>query len=106
LGENIADLGGLKIAYLALQKALEGKPRPPLVDGLTPEQRFFLAFAQGWRRNSRPEILRLMLATDPHSPPRFRVMGPVSNMPEFFQAFGCKPGDKGMRAENVQVKIW
>ncbi|HEX8774290.1 MAG TPA: M13 family metallopeptidase [Pyrinomonadaceae bacterium] len=106
LGENIADLGGLKIAYLALQKSMEGKPRPPLIDGLTPEQRFFLAFAQGWRRNSRPEILRLMLATDPHSPPRFRVMGPVSNMPEFFQAFGCKPGDRGIRAENVQVKIW
>jgi putative endopeptidase len=106
LGENIADLGGLKIAYLALQKALEGKPRPPLIDGFTPEQRFFLAFAQNWRNNSRPEALRLRLATDPHSPPRFRVLGPVSNMPEFFQAFGCKPGDSGMRAENVQVKIW
>ncbi|HEX8144468.1 MAG TPA: M13 family metallopeptidase [Pyrinomonadaceae bacterium] len=106
LGENIADLGGLKIAYLALQKALEGKPRPPAIDGFTPEQRFFLAFAQDWRRNIRPEALRLMLATDPHSPPRFRVLGPVSNMPEFFQAFGCQPGDSGMRAESVQVKIW
>ena len=106
LGENIADLGGLKIAYLALQKSMEGKPRPPAIDGFTPEQRFFLSFAQNWRRSTRPEALRLMLASDPHSPPRFRVLGPVSNMPEFFAAFGCKPGDSGIRAENVQVKIW
>jgi putative endopeptidase len=106
LGENIADLGGLKIAYLAFQKSLEGKPRPPSIDGFTPEQRFFLSFGQNWRRNTRPEALRLMLATDPHSPPRFRVNGPVSNMPEFFAAFGCKPGDAGIRAENIQVKIW
>lgn len=106
LGENIADLGGLKIAYLAFQKSLEGKPRPPVIDGFTPEQRFFLAFAQNWRRNIRPEALRLMLATDPHSPPRFRVLGPVSNMPEFFAAFGCKPGDSGIRGEAIQVKIW
>jgi putative endopeptidase len=106
LGENIADLGGLKIAYLAFQKSLEGKPRPQPIDGFTPEQRFFLAFAQNWRRNTRPETLRLMLSTDPHSPPRFRVNGPVSNMPEFFAAFGCKAGDSGIRAENIQVKIW
>jgi putative endopeptidase len=106
LGENIADLGGLKIAYLAFQKSLEGKPRPQPIDGFTPEQRFFLAFAQNWRRNTRPETLRLMLLSDPHSPPRFRVNGPVSNMPEFFEAFGCKPGDPSVRAENIQVKIW
>jgi hypothetical protein len=106
VGENIADLGGLKIAYLAFQKSLEGKPRPPAIDGFTPEQRFFLSFAQNWRRSTRPEALRLMLATDPHSPPRFRVLGPISNMPEFFAAFNCKPGDSGIRAENVQVKIW
>jgi putative endopeptidase len=106
LGENIADLGGLKIAYLAYQKSLEGKPRPPVVDGFTPEQRFFLSFAQNWRRNTRPESVRLMLQGDPHSPPRFRVNGPVSNMPEFSQAFQCKPGDSGIRPENVQVKIW
>jgi putative endopeptidase len=85
---------------------MEGKPRPPLIDGFTPEQRFFLSFAQNWRRNTRPEALRLMLATDPHSPPRFRVNGPVSNMPEFFEAFGCKTGDAGIRAEKIQVKIW
>ncbi|HYJ46265.1 MAG TPA: M13 family metallopeptidase [Pyrinomonadaceae bacterium] len=106
LGENIADLGGLKIAYLAFQKSLEGKERPPSIDGFTPEQRFFLSFAQNWRRNTRPEAVRLMLQSDPHSPPRFRVNGPVSNMPEFFQAFGCQPGDSGIRAAGAQVKIW
>ena len=90
MGENIADLGGLKIAYLALQKSLEGKPRPPKIDGFTPEQRFFLAFAQGWRRNMRPEAVRLQIATDPHSPARFRVLGPLSNMPEFVKALVVK----------------
>src|SRR5205085_7695277 len=106
LGENIADLGGLKIAYLAFQKSLEGKPSPPSVDGFTPEQRFFLSFAQNWRRNTRPEAVRLMLQTDPHSPPRFRVLGPLSNMPEFFQAFVCKPGDSGLRADTWHVRSW
>ncbi|HTG17122.1 MAG TPA: M13 family metallopeptidase [Blastocatellia bacterium] len=105
MGENIADLGGLKIAYLAFQKSLEGKPRPPKLDGYTPEQRFFLAFAQGWRRNMRPEAVRLMIATDPHSPARFRVLGPLSNMPEFLSAFGCGAGSIG-RPEALRVKIW
>lgn len=90
LGENIADNGGLKIAYLAFQKSLEGKPHPEKIDGFTAEQRFFLAFAQGWRRNTRDEALRLMLTTDPHSPPRFRVLGSLSNSAEFATAFGCK----------------
>jgi putative endopeptidase len=106
MGENIADLGGLKIAYLALQKSLEGKPRPPNLDGYTPEQRFFLAFAQGWRRNSRPEAVRLQIATDPHSPPRLRVIGPLSNMPEFFKAFGCEGRRSIARPEAMRVKIW
>ena len=106
MGENIADLGGLKIAYLALQKSLEGKPRPPKIDGYTPEQRFFLAFAQGWRRNTRPEAVRLQIATDPHSPARFRVLGPLSNMPEFLNAFGCEGGSSIARPEAMRVKIW
>jgi putative endopeptidase len=105
-GENIVALGRLKIAFLAFQKSMEGKPRPANVDGYTPEQRFFIAFAEAWRRNTRPEAVRLMLATDPHSPPRFRVMGPVSNMPEFFSAFQCKPGDQMVRAAGTQAKIW
>jgi putative endopeptidase len=106
MGENIADLGGLKIAYLAFQKSLEGKPRPPMIDGYTPEQRFFLAFAQGWRRNTRPEAVRLMIATDPHSPPRFRVLGPLSNMPEFLKAFDCGGEHSLARPEALRVKIW
>ena len=89
--ENIADIGGLKIAYLALEKSLAGKPRPR-IDGYTPEQRFFLSFAQIWRTKMRPEALRVRLATDPHAPPRFRVLGALADTPEFRQAFGC-PAD-------------
>ena len=88
LGENISDVGGLKIAYDALQKALKGKPRP-LIDGLTPEQRFFLSFAQGWRTSARLEYERNSLLTGQHSLPRFRVRGPIAHMPEFAKAFSC-----------------
>ena len=106
LGENIADVGGLKVAYFAFQKSLNGKPRPASIDGFTPEQRFFLSFAQDWRRNTRPEALRLMLQTDPHSPPRFRVLGVVANLPEFAKAFNCQPGDPLVRPDKVQARIW
>jgi putative endopeptidase len=106
LGENIADIGGLKIAYYAFQKSLEGKPRPALIDGFTPEQRFFLAFAQNWRRNTQPEALRLLVQTDPHSPPRYRVLGSVANLPEFAKAFGCQSGDPLVRPEKDQARIW
>jgi putative endopeptidase len=106
MGENIADLGGLKIAYLAFQKSLAGKPHPAPVDGFTAEQRFFLAFAQSWRRKTRPEAVRLMIATDPHSPPRYRVLGPLSNMPEFLNAFGCEGENSIARPEASRVKIW
>jgi len=106
MGENIADLGGLKIAYLAFQKSLEGKPRPTPIDGFTAEQRFFLAFAQSWRRKTRPEAVRLMIATDPHSPPRYRVIGPLSNMPEFLSAFACEGENTLARPEALRVKIW
>jgi putative endopeptidase len=106
LGENIADIGGTRIAFHALQKALAAAPRPANIDGFTPEQRFFLAYAQDWRRNTRPEQLRLMLQTDPHSPPRFRVLGVVANMPEFAQAFNCQAGDPLVRPANAQAHIW
>src|SRR5207245_10111734 len=79
LRENIAEQGGLTIADHAFEKSLEGKPRPPDIDGFTPEQRFFLGFAQGWRNLTRPQALRLRTLTDPHSPPRWRVNGSVSN---------------------------
>ena len=106
LGENIADLGGLSVAYAALQKALAEKGRPGLIDGFTPEQRFFLAWAQIWRQNIRPEALRQRILTDPHSPGVWRTNGPLANMPEFAQAFGCKPGDPMVRADSVRAVIW
>jgi predicted metalloendopeptidase len=89
LGENIADIGGLRLAYEACKLATAGK-KPEVVDGFTPDQRFFIAFAQSWRTNLRPEQLRLGITSDVHSPVRWRVLGPVANFPEFRAAFGCK----------------
>ncbi|MBC5993502.1 M13 family metallopeptidase [Pontibacter cellulosilyticus] len=105
LGENIADIGGLNIAYTALQKALE-KNNPGKIAGFTPEQRFFLAWAQIWRINARDEYLNRQILTDPHSPGRFRTNGPVSNMPEFYKAFGCDQGDPMFKAEANRINIW
>ena len=105
MGENIADIGGIAIAYDALQQALK-KNNPGKIDGLTPEQRFFLSFAQIWRVNARPEYLRQQVMTDPHSPAMFRVNGPLSLMPQFYQAFGCKDGDKMVRSTDQRAKIW
>jgi putative endopeptidase len=102
LGENIADIGGLKIAYVALQKSLAGKPEPPKIDGFTVDQRFFLAFAQGWRRNTTPESIRVMVASDPHSPAPFRVRGPVSDTPAFTRAFACGKAEAG----GASAEIW
>ena len=106
LGENIADLGGLTIAYHAWQRSLKGKPAPQSIDGFTPEQRFFLGYAQGWRRKLRPELIRLATLTDPHSPANWRVNGPTSNMREFQKAFGCKAGDDMVRPDDVRAEIW
>ncbi len=103
LGENIADLGGVTIAYAALQKALQGKPKPPLIDGFTPEQRFFLSFAQIWRAVQTPERQRLLVQTDPHSPPRWRVEGTLANVPTFYQAFGT--GATATPPKSV-IRIW
>ena len=106
LGENIADLGGLTIAYYAYERSLRGKPRPPLIDGFTPEQRFFLGHAQGWRSTLRDEAARTRALTDPHSPARWRVNGPLSNMPEFAKAFGCSGVGPMVRDESVRAEIW
>ena len=105
LGENIADVVGVSIAYEAMQRAMRGKPRTT-IDGFTPEQRFFLAYARARLTVLRPEAARMMLATDPHSPGRFRVNGPLSNMPEFAQAFGCGEGDPMVRAVKERARIW
>jgi putative endopeptidase len=106
LGENIADLGGLLIAYGAYRRSLEGKPEPAPIDGFTGPQRFFLAWAQIWRAKSRPEFTRLLVNVDPHAPPQFRTIGPLSNIPAFAEAFGCKAGDPMVRPENEQAQIW
>ncbi|SOD03387.1 endothelin-converting enzyme Metallo peptidase. MEROPS family M13 [bacterium JGI 053] len=106
LGENIADYGGALVGYDALQRALERRGRPGLIDGFTPEQRYFLSFAQSFRQHNRPESLRSRVTTDPHSPEEWRVNGPLSNMPQFAQAFGCKPGDAMVRAGDAVPKIW
>ncbi|HEY7114797.1 MAG TPA: M13 family metallopeptidase [Thermoanaerobaculia bacterium] len=104
LGESIADLGGLAIAYAAFEKSLEGKPRPAAIDGLSPEQRFFVSWATVWAANARPEFERLQVATNPHPLPRFRAIGPPSNLPEFAKAFGCPAGSPMVRPE--PCRIW
>jgi putative endopeptidase len=104
LGENIGDLGGLNIAYDAFQRSMKGKPRPADIDGFTPEQRFFIGWAQVWGSKMRDEAIRQQVLGNPHADPRYRVIGPLSNMPEFAQAFGCKLPDK-MVSTNP-CKIW
>ncbi|WP_052575499.1 M13 family metallopeptidase [Arenimonas metalli] len=105
LGENIADLGGLAVAYDALQKALENK-RVAEIDGYGPNQRFFMNWATVWRVNYKPEELKVRLQTDPHAPARFRAMGAPSNLPAFADAFGCKEGDPMVRSGEAKVAIW
>lgn len=95
LGENLADVVGVSVAFDALEKALAGKPKP-VIDGFTPEQRFFLAYAQAL----------LAIRNDPHSPGVYRVNGPLSNMPQFTQAFGCKAGDQMVRPDSLRANIW
>jgi putative endopeptidase len=104
LGENISDLGGVKIAYLALQKALGAQPQAP-IEGLTADQRFFMSFGTIWRARYSDEQERLLLRTDGHSPPRFRVNGPLTHMPEFARAFSCD-ATKTLAAEADRAEIW
>ena len=105
-GESIADLGGLVIAYAAFQQSMKGKPRPANIDGFTPEQRFFLGYARGWAVNMRPEIARQLARQDPHPLNKFRVNGPLSNIPQFAAAFQCKEGDPMVRPEKDRCVIW
>ncbi len=106
VGESIADLGGVVVAYAAFQKSMEGKPRPANIDGFTPEQRFFLAFARVWAGSVRPETERLLVNIDPHPLGRFRATGPLSNIPQFAAAFQCKEGDKMVRPAKDRCVIW
>lgn len=105
LGENIGDLAGITMAYYALQAALE-KNDPGEIDGFTANQRFFLSSAQAQRRNYRDEAIKLLVNTNPHSPSKFRVNGPLANMPEFAAAWGCKEGDPMVRPADKRADIW
>ncbi len=105
IGENIGDLGGLSIAHKAYLISLAGKPAPT-VDGFTGDQRFFLGWAQVWRRKYRDENLLSRLKSDPHSPSEFRCNGVVVNVPAFYTAFDVKEGDKMYLAPEKRVKIW
>ena len=108
LGENIADLGGLNVAYDALQKALAANPAEAgkKIEGYTQDQRFFLNFARIWVTEMKPEALKLRINTDVHAPGQFRAIAAPSNMPAFAKAFACKAGDPMVRADDVRVKIW
>jgi putative endopeptidase len=105
LGENIGDLCGLSVAYQAFKKTAQGKSNT-LIDGLTPDQRFFLSYASIWRSKQRDESLRTQVLTNPHSPARFRVNGPLSNLAAFYSAFNVKEGDKMWRPVSERVAIW
>jgi putative endopeptidase len=106
LGENIADYGGLLTAYDALERALARQGQRTNIDGFTPEQRFFIAYAQSWREHTRPEQLRTRVTVDPHAPAEWRTNGPVSNMAAFAKAFNCQPGDPMVRPQSSVPQIW
>lgn len=105
LGENIGDLGGIAIGLLAYELSLDGA-EAPVIDGLTGVQRVFLGFGQIWRSKSREEAMRMRIATDPHSPPRYRANGAVRNVPEFYEAFNVQESDALYLPPEERVKIW
>jgi putative endopeptidase len=105
LGENIGDQGGVRIALDAYHASLKGK-KAPVLDGLSGDQRFFLAWAQGWRGKLRDEVAKMILVSDPHSPYCWRVDGTLRNIDEFFPAFNVKPGDKLYLAPKDRVRVW
>jgi predicted metalloendopeptidase len=106
LGENLADIGGLMVAYDAWRLSLRGKPAPAPIDGFTPEQRFFLAFANFWREKTRLEAQRTDAVSNPHSPERWRVNGVVGHLEAFASAFGCQAGDPMVRAAGERLQLW
>ncbi len=105
VGESVGDLAGARIAYRAFQLAQKGKPPLPTIDGFTPDQQFFIAWGQFRGDATRPELARVMAQRDPHPIGKYRVIGSVSNLPEF-AAFGCKPGAAMVRAEGKRCEVW
>jgi len=105
IGENIGDLGGLSIGYKAYIRSLGGKPSP-VIDGLTGQQRLFIGWGQIWRTKYRDAEMLRRLTVDSHSPPEFRCHGVIRNLPEFYEAFGVKDGDKLWLPAAQRVKIW
>ncbi|HEV2866626.1 MAG TPA: M13 family metallopeptidase, partial [Allosphingosinicella sp.] len=106
MGENIGDLGGLEMAYAAYRRYVAQHGEPPVIDGLTGDQRFFLAFAQVWRSQLREGTLRERVLTDEHSPPEFRVNGVVRNVDAWYRAFNVQPGDRLYLPPEQRVRIW
>ena len=104
-GENIADLGGIMMGYEAFKKTAQYKEKKE-IGGLNPDKRFFLGYALAWMINDRPEAIADQVKSNEHSPAKFRVIGPLSDMPEFYAAFGIKEGDAMHRADSLRVKIW
>ncbi|MBE7174476.1 MAG: M13 family metallopeptidase, partial [Williamsia sp.] len=105
LGENLADLGGLNIAYQAFKNTPEGKSDKK-IDGFTPDQRFFLSWAQVWRANITPEFAAQLVVVDPHSPGMYRCNGPISNMDAWYKAFDVQSGDAMYKPESARIKVW
>jgi len=106
LGENLADLGGVNIAYEAYKKTKEGQSTTTKIDGFTPDQRFFLSWAQVWRGSQRPEAAAQRILTDPHSPEMYRCNAPLSNIDAWYAAFNVQPGDKNYKAPADRIKVW
>jgi putative endopeptidase len=105
MGENIGDMSGLQVSYSAYKMALDGQPAP-VIDGLTGDQRFFLAFAQAWRGKQREDAIKTQVASDPHSPRRFRIIGPLRNLDAWYAAFGVTPDSKFYIPPDQRVRIW
>jgi endothelin-converting enzyme/putative endopeptidase len=106
LGESIGDLGGVKLAYLAFEKSMKGKPRPPDQDGFTPEQQFFISWGQARGDEITPDAQRQFVLTNPHPISKYRVIGPLCNLPEFHDAFDCKATDAMVRPAAERCTIW
>jgi len=104
-GENMADIGGICIAYDAFKMTKEGQDTTK-IDGFTPDQRFFISFAQIWRSKEKDEYARMLINVDPHSPAMYRVNGPLMNFTPFYTAFNVQPGEKMYVPDDKRIKIW